>query len=71
MNELLIAAQKGDMHAQYLLGNKYYIGIGVEQDFAKAEHWLTKASIHGHSGAKLYLDIMYKNSDPPHFSSNY
>lgn len=58
INRLLIAAQNGDMHAQYQLGNKYYIGSGVEQDFVEAERWLKKASFHGHSGAKLLHAIM-------------
>ena len=61
MKELIKTAEKGDMHAQYQLGNKYYMGIGVEQDFAEAEHWFKQASFHGHSGAKLYLDIMQGN----------
>ena len=65
MKELFKAAMKGDMHAQYQLGNKYYIGIGIEQDFGKAEHWFKQASDHGHSGAKLYLDIIYESVHVP------
>ena len=60
MDELLQAAKQGDMEAQYRLGNRYYIGLGVEQNFIEAEHWLKEAAQNGHTGARLYLGILYK-----------
>lgn len=63
MKELITAAKKGDKDAQYQLGNKFYMGIGIEQDFDEAKYWFQQASSHGHSGATLYLEIMHRN-DP-------
>ena len=60
MKALITAAKKGDMDAQYRLGNRYYVGLGVEQNFTEAKHWLKVAAQNGHSGAKLYLNIMHK-----------
>ena len=64
MKELLKAARRGDTDAQYRLGNRYYIGLGVEQDFFEAEQWMLEAAQNGHSGARLYLDIMHNNRTP-------
>ena len=36
LNELIKNAQSGDSEAQYKLGECYYYGNGVEQDYQKA-----------------------------------
>ncbi len=40
------AAEQGWTDAQYLLGEYYDYGLGVEQDLEKAAEWYTKASDH-------------------------
>lgn len=49
-------AEQGDAFAQFELGEAYYYGKGVEQDFRKAVYWLSKANEQGHDFAYVYLD---------------
>ena len=56
------AAKKGDRKAQYILGSLFYHGRNdVQQDYAKAAGWFSKAAETGHIGAMLYLGVMYIN----------
>lgn len=53
------AAVQGDADAQCYLGLLYYLGQGVEQDYAKAKEWLEKATAQGNANAQCLLGILY------------
>ncbi len=53
------AAEQGDASAQYRLGNRYYYGRGVPQDFAEAVVWYRRAAEQGYSEAQFILGHMY------------
>jgi uncharacterized protein len=55
------AAEKGYADAQYYLGQMYYNGQGVPQDYKQAVHWFTKAAEKGYADAQYYLGVMYDN----------
>lgn len=57
------AANRGDTAAQYLLGESYYFGVGVERDFKQAVDWHTKAAEQGHAVAQYTLGLHYANGD--------
>lgn len=42
-----IIAEKGDTRAQYQLGNFFFHGLGIEQNYQKAKDWYLKASEKG------------------------
>jgi TPR repeat protein len=46
--------------AQYNLGNMYYKGEGVQQDFKQAVAWLQKAAEQGDTDAQCNLGSMYR-----------
>lgn len=54
-------AELGHKQAQFQMGNFYYDGVLLEQDYAQAAHWYTQASSQGHAQAQLQLGIMYAN----------
>lgn len=54
-DELLAAANKGNAHAQYVIGCKYSLGQGVEQDQREAVRWWQKAADQNHPGAQYNL----------------
>ena len=59
-------ARQGDVHAQWRLGQMYYNGEGVRQDYAKAFEWYQKAAAHENSGvayAQYNLGVMYYNGE--------
>ena len=47
--------------AQYLLGNIYYIGRGVDNNYSTALEWYRKAAEQGHANAQHNLGLMYEN----------
>ena len=49
-------ATNNDAVAQLILGECYYFGWGVEQDYKKAVEWYEKAAMQGNEKAKEYLD---------------
>lgn len=53
-------AEAGDAISQYLLGEAYYFGRGVKQDYAEAVKWYRRAGDHGHAAAQNNLGQMYK-----------
>jgi TPR repeat protein len=53
------AAAQGHLGAQYKLGEMYYRGEGVKQDYQKAREWYEKAAAQGHLGAQCKLGEMY------------
>ena len=56
-----MAADQGVAKAQNNLGNMYYHGLGVAQDYAKAAKWYRKAADQGHANAQFNLGGMYVN----------
>lgn len=57
------AADKGNVLAQYKLGEMYYNGEGVIHDYAKAVEWYEKAAEQGNLDAQLRLVDMYYNGE--------
>ena len=52
-------ANQGDRSAQNYLGNAYYHGQGVAQDYAEALKWYRKAAEQGLARAQNNLGVMY------------
>ncbi len=53
-------AEKGNVEAQYKIGEMYETGFGVKKDMAAAESWINKAAAQGHETANfklLYWDL--------------
>lgn len=53
---LNIAANKGVVEAQFLLGECYFEGIHLHKDIEKGRYWLIVAATNEHEGAKYYID---------------
>ena len=49
-----------DVDEQYSLGEKYYKGDGVEQDYAEAFKWFMKAAEQGHPAAENRVGEMFR-----------
>jgi hypothetical protein len=54
-----LAAQQGEVIAQYNLGLMYYRGNGVAQDYAEAARWYFLAAEQGNANAQFNLGGMY------------
>ncbi|KAF9901531.1 hypothetical protein EC991_006042 [Linnemannia zychae] len=54
-------AKLGDMDGQYILGDMYYVGDGVQQDYQAARGWLIKAANQGHVQAQNDVGYMYQH----------
>jgi TPR repeat protein len=52
-------AQGGNRQAQFDLGERFYQGLGVTQDYHQAAVWFQEAAQRGHSGAQRVLAMMY------------
>jgi TPR repeat protein len=52
------AAEKGDAAAQARLGDMYYSGEDIPQDYALAAEWYRKAAEQGHAAAQFQLGNM-------------
>ena len=53
------AADQDDTDAQFNLGNMYYKGRGVPQDYTEAAKWIRNAAEGGHVEAQSKLGYMY------------
>ena len=53
------AAEQGNALAQYKLGECYYLGYGVRQDYAEAVNWFRKATEQGNAPAQYKLGECY------------
>ena len=51
------------MQAQYVLGNLYLRGEGVEKDLERAAHWFVKGADQVHKDAQFTLGIMHDNGE--------
>ena len=54
-------AKMGNATAQYYLGEMYYYGRVVSQDYAKAAEWYRKSAEQGNADAQYALGSMYEN----------
>lgn len=54
------AAEQGDVEAEVLLGQLYYRGQGVPQDFERSEAWTRKAALAGDAQAQGFLGGLYR-----------
>ena len=62
----LVAAEKGDKHAQHCLGVLFDKGLGVKQNHKESFKWLDMAAKQGLSQAKFDLGILiYHNKGVP------
>ncbi len=52
-------AKAGDAEAENYLGIHFYLGAGVERDFAQAARWFERAARHGSASAQRSLGILY------------
>ena len=58
-NLWLPLAEQGNANTQFNLGNMYYEGKGVKQDYAEAVKWYRKAAEQGNANAQFYLGVNY------------
>ena len=56
---LLAGAERGDAKAQSKLGDLYYNGQGVPQDYTQAADWYRKAAEQGNAAAQAHLGFAY------------
>ncbi|WP_210394841.1 tetratricopeptide repeat protein [Motiliproteus sediminis] len=49
------AAAAGDSHAQTLMGELNFLGLGAAQNFAAAADWYSRAAAQGHPHAQLMM----------------
>jgi len=60
LSNLFIEAKQGNVISQYTLGNIYYQGKNVPQDYAKAIKWYNEAAKQGHKEAQGFLGYFYE-----------
>ena len=56
--QLLEWAESGDVSAQSRLANRFYGGMGLQQDLTKARTWYLKAATAGHAASQFNLGYM-------------
>lgn len=56
---LQAATQQNNAEAQWMLGEFYFSGTGVKQDFAQAKHWFEQAAQQNNPQANYSLGSMY------------
>lgn len=60
---LMRAALLGDPAAQFLVGQNYYNGKIIEQDYNKALYWFVKSAEQQYPGAQLGIGVMYLSGE--------
>jgi TPR repeat protein len=55
------SAAAGDAQAQFALGNLYFSGVGVPQDYGQALLWFTRSANQGFAPAQNQLGYMYQH----------
>ncbi len=61
VEDIKLAAKRGNVAAQYSLGHSYSNGTNVTQDYDLALKWYQKAAEKGHALAQSNLGMMYAN----------
>ncbi len=56
---LIEGSKTGDATAENALGNIYYLGLGVDQDYKKAREWYFKAALKGNAAACVNAGHLY------------
>lgn len=59
--ELKEKANTGDPDAQFELGKKYHLGLGVEKNYIEAINWFQKSAAQEHPRGQNALGVMYQN----------
>lgn len=59
VDEIKVAAERGNVEAQNRLGLNYDWGAGVPQDSERAIYWFTKAADQNFAEAQYNLGLMY------------
>jgi len=57
-----LAADQGNVTAQFNVGVMFYNGTGVAQDYTEAMRWYRLAADQGHALAQYYLGLMFQHS---------
>ena len=60
---LVRSAEQGDAAAQFDLGDRYFNGEGVPQDYGEALRWYRLAADQGHASAQASLGFMYRSGE--------
>ena len=61
LDSMVRAAEQGDAGAQFVLGLRYYTGMGASQDYAEAARWLHRAADQGHAAGQFWLGGLYRD----------
>lgn len=59
--EMKLAAEAGDSHAQFRFGFIYLEGLGVPRDYKQAFFWFSMAAEQGDTSAQANLGWLYEN----------
>ena len=59
LKTLRTEARRGNKHAQFYLGDLYFLGIGVPRDYSQAAQWFRKAAEQGDESGQFYLGMLY------------
>lgn len=59
--QFISRAEKGEPAAQNIIGNLYFLGLGVKQNQPAAARWYLKAALQGSVAAQLNLGQIYWN----------
>jgi hypothetical protein len=60
LKNIIKLAEKGYPNSQFELGEKFYYGIDVVQDYEKAAMWWEKAALQGHETAQYNIGQCYE-----------
>jgi TPR repeat protein len=58
-NAYNICKEVEDPNAQYIIGEMYYYGLGVKEDYAEAAIWFRKAAEQGNPESQFVIGKMY------------
>ena len=57
-------SKKGDSYGQLVMGDQFFSGNKVPQDFRDAENWYEKSARQGNPDAKVSLAVLRRNENP-------
>lgn len=63
IDDLISRVEKGDPEAQFQLGEMYYKGKNVKQNYEQAFYWFDKSAKQNNDNAQFRLFIMYFNGE--------
>ena len=63
-------ADKGDRNAQFLMGQLYFFGLGVERNDAQAAQWYAAPADRGHAEAQYRLGYLYATGQGVGYDAN-